>query len=72
MAVQAELRGVKEDALKAMQLLEAQLQGLQGGSAEVEAFLQEKASMLRHAVEIGQTLEAERIAARHRLRQTLP
>ena len=52
-----------------MRLLEARLHGFEAQSEEVTAFLQEKASMLRRAVEMDQTLEAERFVASQALRQ---
>lgn len=68
MTIQAELSALKGQADEAMQQLEKQLQGYKAESAEVQAFLQDKASLLRQAAEVEQKLEAERANAAHRLR----
>ena len=66
--MQAELNSVKEEANDALQQLEKQLLGYEAESAEVQAFLQDKASLLRQAAEVEQRFEAERASAALRLR----
>ena len=66
--MQAELSGVKREAHEALQDLEKQLQSYKAESAEAQAFLQDKAALLRQAAGVEQRLEAERISAARQLR----
>ena len=66
--LQAELNSVKQQGHEALQQLETRLHGYEAQSAEIQAFLQDKAFILQEAAEAEARLEAERQTAAMRLR----
>lgn len=66
--LQAELNSVKQQGHEALQQLETRLHGYEAQSAEIQAFLQDKAFILQEAAEAEARLEAERQSAAMRLR----